>query len=140
MARNYNEYSDDFKRMQHYFDSHQITNSNVKTFKGFKQALKKVKWDMTEGGNKFFWKYEQIRLQETGSIETKLSQDEIRVSPSGRMMFRLPRIKANGQTQHYWVTDIKGKAANFKFALPRGTRGKMQKAGRYLRVRKKASE
>jgi hypothetical protein len=102
--------------------------------------MQKIHWKISDNtpakGYKYFWKYQKVYLQENGFVETKLTQNEIRVSPSGRIMFRIPRTKKDGLIQHYWVTDIKGKAANFKFALPRGAKGQMQKAGRYLRVKK----
>jgi len=135
MTKDFQEYGADFDRMQHYFESSNITEKNLMTFSGFKQALEKVKWKMSDGGKKFFWKYQQTYLKQTGAIETILPQNEVKISITGQILMRLPRITTTGQIRHYWTTQQKAQSIGYRTKYKKVTREKLISVGKYGRYK-----
>jgi hypothetical protein len=113
------EYEDAFERMHTYFQSRKIDTMNLTTFSKFKQAAKKIQWDMNEEGQKVFYKYQRVYLQQTGVIEISAPTKECRVTIAGNIVCRLPRITSNGQVRHYWTSEKRAAKFGYRLKLPK---------------------
>lgn len=121
------EYSEDFERLHHYFKAEKIDVAAIDSYGKFKQALSVMKkpWDMSEDGKKVFYKYQLVYLKQTGAIETRLPTTELKVSVTGKILFRLPRITKNGQVRSYWTTHEKASEIGYRLKTKKISRKKL---------------
>ena len=122
--KNIREYEEDFERLHTYFKNEKIDTEKLKTYRKFNEAMSSLKkrWDMTESGKKIFFKYQQVYLKQSGIIETKVPKEEVRVSISGNLLFKLPRITAAGCVQNYWTSERRAIKFGYRIKKPRMTK------------------
>lgn len=113
------EYEEAFERMHTYFQSRKIDTMNLTTFSKFKQAAKKIQWIMDETGQKIFYKYQRIYLQQNGVVEVSLPAKECKVTITGNIVCRLPRITSTGRVQHYWTSEKRAAKIGYRLKLPK---------------------
>lgn len=123
------EYEHDFKRLHTHFSREHINTDKLKTYRKFKDAISSLrkKWDMSENGKKLFFTYQKVYLQQNGFIETKVPKSEVRVSSSGNLLFKLPRITSAGWVQNYWTSEKKAHKFGYKIKKPKMTKQYIRK-------------
>ena len=119
------EYEEDFERLHTYFKNEKIDTEKLKTFRKFKEAMSslKKKWEMTESGKKIFYKYQLVYLKQSGILEIRVPKGEVRVSSSGNLLFKLPRITSMGWIQHYWTSEKRALKFGYRIKKPRLPKG-----------------